>query len=410
MRLISAAIFFLTVWISTTAMAQPTPAEFPQSTAAQQAAYASWRDGFRARAAANGVTSQLFDAAFRGTSYNTEVTYRDGHQAEFTRTIWDYLDVAVSDARVSNGRRLARQNARTLRAIENQYAVEAQVVMSIWGMESNYGAMRGDIPVVEALGTLATNGRRRAWAERELLNVFRILANGDIAPAKLTGSWAGAMGHTQFMPSSYLAYARDIRGDGRRDIWGDNPEDALASTAHYLAAHGWRHGAPVAHEVTLPRGFDYALIDGETRRNADFWAGRGVARVNGALYTGAPFSLWAPAGARGPVFAVYPNFQVIRRYNNAASYALAVGLLADQINGAGPLRASWPRDERALTQAETAEMQRMLEALGYATGGADGRMGPNTRRAIRAFQRARGLINDGAPSVALLSTLRQEAG
>lgn len=406
MRLITAVFTLITLWTVSPAMAQSNPTEFPRATAQQEQSFAAWRDAFRGRALAGGVPAQLFDSAFRGTGFNTEVAYRDSNQAEFTRAIWDYLDRAVSDARVSNGRRLARENRRTLRAVESSYGVEAHVVMSIWGMESNYGAVRGDIPVVEALGTLATEGRRRTWAERELMNVFQILANGDVAPRNLTGSWAGAMGHTQFMPSSYLAYARDLRGDGRRDVWANNPEDALASTAHYLAAHGWQYGAPIAHEVTLPSGFDFGLIDAETRHDAAFWTSRGVTRVQGSLYAGAPFALWAPAGGRGPIFAVYPNFRVIRRYNNAASYALAVGLLADRINGAGPLQASWPRNERPLTQPEAAEMQRLLEALGYATGGADGQIGPNTRRAIRAYQGANGLLNDGEPSVALLDRLR----
>jgi len=410
MRLITAVFVVLTLWTVTPAMAQSNTPEFPPVTAQQQQSFAAWRDGFRTRALANGVPAQSFDAAFRGATYNTEVNYRDSNQAEFTRAIWDYLDRAVSDARVSNGRRLARRNARTLRIVENRFGVEAHVVMSIWGMESNYGAVRGDIRVVEALGTLATNGRRRTWAERELMNVFSILANGDVAPRNLTGSWAGAMGHTQFMPSSYLAYARDLHGDGHRDVWSNNPEDALASTAHYLAAHGWQNGAPIAHEVLLPRGFDFALVDGETRHNADFWTSRSVTRAQGVLYTAAPFALWAPAGGSGPVFAVYPNFRVIRRYNNAASYALAVGLLADRIAGAGPLQAAWPRDERALAQDEIAEIQLRLEGLGYAAGGADGRIGTITRLAICAYQQAKGMLNDGEPSVALLEALRQDAG
>ncbi|MEX0970264.1 MAG: lytic murein transglycosylase [Paracoccaceae bacterium] len=410
MRLIVAILLALSLGIPAISMAQSSPTEFPAATADQQARFLAWRDGFRARALSNGVPAALFDAAFRGRGYNTEVDWRDSNQAEFRRAIWDYLDRAVSDARISNGRRLARRNARTLRAIEARFPVDSHVIMSIWGMESNYGAVRGDIPVIEALGTLATQGRRRAWAERELMNVFRILGNGDIAPRNLTGSWAGAMGHTQFMPSSYLAYARDLRGDGRRDVWGDNPEDALASAANYLAEHGFQRGAPIAHEVRLPSGFDFTLVDGETRHDANFWASRGVRRAEGALYTGAPFALWAPAGGRGPVFAIYPNFRVIKRYNNADSYALAVGLLADRINGGGPLQVAWPRDERPLTVAEIAEVQTILARLGYAPGDADGQMGPNTRTAIRGYQTAKGMLNDGAPTVALLALLRQDAG
>ncbi len=410
MRLILAILLTLSLGIPAISMAQSSPTEFPAATADQQARFAAWRDGFRTRALGNGVPAALFDSAFRGRGFNTEVAYRDANQAEFRRAIWDYLDRAVSDTRITNGRRLARRNARTLRAIESRFPVDSQVVMSIWGMESNYGAVRGDIPVVEALGTLATQGRRRSWAERELMNVFRILGNGDVAPRNLTGSWAGAMGHTQFMPSSYLAYARDLSGDGRRDVWGNNPADALASAANYLAENGFQRGAPIVHEVLLPAGFDFALVDGETRNSAGFWAGLGVRRAEGALYSGAPFALWAPAGGRGPVFAIYPNFQVIKRYNNADSYALAVGLLADRINGAGPLLAAWPRDERPLSAAEIVEIQTILARLGYAPGTADGLMGPNTRNAIRGFQSAKGLLSDGEPTVALLALLRQEAG
>jgi membrane-bound lytic murein transglycosylase B len=387
----------------------PGPEPVPETFDLAQGAsgFDRWRQGFRARALANGIRAEVFDAAFRGVSPNAEVIRLDRRQAEFTKPIWEYLDTATSDDRASNGRANYRRLRRTVEAIERAFGVPASIFVSIWGMETNYGGYRGDIPVVEALATLAFDGRRRSFGEEQLLAALRILQAGDVSPSRMVGSWAGAMGHTQFIPTSYLAYAVDFTGDGRRDVWADDPTDALASAANYLSRAGWNPGQPWGVEVVLPRGFSFANADLDIRRPAGAWTDAGVRTVGGdPIPSRGNAAIFAPAGGRGPAFAVYDNFRVIKRYNNANSYALAVGHLADRINGKGGFAASWPRGDRALSRAEVTEMQRRLTARGFDTGGADGKIGPNTLRAIRAFQSSIGEPPDGYATSALLDKLR----
>ena len=371
------------------------------------ASFSAWRNDFRGRALAQGIRPEVFDAAFRGVAPDPEVVRLDGRQSEFVKPIWDYLDSAVSPERVGTGRSKAAALAERLAAIEARYGVDAEAVLAIWGMETNYGSFRGDMPVVESLATLAFQGRRRAWAEGELVAALRILQAGDAGPAEMRGSWAGAMGHTQFMPSSFLAHAVDFTGDGRRDVWGSDPTDALASAANYLRAHGWRRGQPWGVEVRLPPGFNFAEADQDNRRPVAHWRARGVTAADGGtLPDHGEAAILAPAGARGPVFAVYDNFRVIKRYNNATSYAIGVGHLADRIAGAGPFRAPWPRAERALSRSEASELQALLTARGFDTGGTDGVIGPNTIAAIRAYQAAQGMVPDGFATAGLLQRLR----
>ena len=260
--------------------------------------------------------------------------------------------------------------------------------------------------MIESLATLAYDGRRRAFAEEQLIAALKILAAGDVAPEAMKGSWAGAMGHTQFIPTSYLDYAVDFDQDGRRNVWADEPTDALASAAHYLERFGWRPGAPAAVEVRLPDGFDFAAANPAIRQSATGWQTLGVAAVGGSLPQGDDVAILVPAGARGPAFAVYPNFRVIQRYNNSTAYALAVSHLADRITGKGAIVQPWPRDDRTLSRTEKTELQERLTALGYSTGGADGIVGPNTLRAVRRFQSARGLVPDGYVSGDLLDAVR----
>lgn len=372
--------------------------------------FTAWRAGFRARALAAGVSAATFDAAFDGVAPNARVLELDSFQPEFARPIWDYLDSAVSATRVANGRLQAAEKADALKRIEARYGVDAPVFLAIWGVESAFGANYGDIPVIEALATLAYEGRRRAFGEEQLLAALRILDAGDVTPGRMVGSWAGAMGHTQFIPTSFEAYAVDFTGDGRRDLWSADALDALASTANYLSRFGWTLGAPWGVEAALPGGFDHALADERRRPTAD-WRALGVTRIDGApLEDHGDAALILPAGARGPAFIVYPNFFVIKRYNNATSYALAVGHLADRIAGGGPFVSPWPRGERALSRGEKEEMQARLTQLGFDTRGADGVVGPDTRAAIRAWQGARGLPADGFDSAALLEALRRETG
>ena len=370
-------------------------------------AFTRWREGFRPRAYANGISQRTFDAAFRGIGMNAEVVRLDSRQAEFTKPIWEYLDTAVSDARISNGRENYRKYQRTLAAIEQTYGVDAAAVIAVWGMETNYGSYRGSIPVIEALATLAVQGRRRAFAEEQLIAALKIQQNGDVSPSGMRGSWAGAMGHTQFIPTSYQAYAQDFNRDGRRDVWAEDPTDALASTANYLRTFGWTRGQPWGVEVRLPAGFNYGNIDQDLRRPVSRWTQLGVRGLDGKPVPNyGEAALLAPAGARGPVFMVFSNFRVIKRYNNATSYAMGVGHLAQRIMGAPDFSAAWPRNERALSRSEKIEIQQRLTARGYSTGGADGLIGPNTMDAIRRYQRAQGLVPDGFASSSLLQRLR----
>lgn len=374
--------------------------------AAQPATFSAWQSAFRPRAQAAGISPATLDRAFAGVSLNKQVIELDGRQAEFTRPIWEYLDSAVSDSRIATGQTKARALGRTLSDIETRYSVDYPAVLAIWGLESAYGANFGSIPVVESLSTLAYEGRRRKFAEDQLIAALQILQAGDITPGRMVGSWAGAMGHTQFIPTSFLDYAVDFTGDGKRDIWAPDAVDALASAANYLSRFGWTRGQPPVIEVRLPGGFDYVLADDTARKSASEWAALGVAPVSGALPPSDDVSILLPAGAKGPAFAAYPNFRVIKRYNNATSYALAVAHLADRIRGREAFQQSWPRSDRSLSRGEKQDLQQRLTDLGFDTQGVDGIIGPNSRAAVRNFQQSRGLVPDGYVSAALLGAVR----
>lgn len=370
-------------------------------------AFNRWIDRFRARARAAGIRDRVFDNAFQGVRYNTDVVQKDRNQSEFTKQIWEYLDSAASETRVKNGRAALKKNQRLLNEIEARYGVEAEVVAAVWGLESAYGSFRGDVPIVEALATLAFDGRRGRFFESQLIAALKIIQSGDVAPRRMTGSWAGAMGHTQFIPTSYLAYAVDFRSDGRRDIWADDPTDALASTAAYLRNFGWRKGQPWGVEVTLPKGFNYGLTGERIKKNPADWAAMGVRDTKGAkIPNHGRASILLPAGAQGAVFMIFNNFHVIERYNTADAYVIGVGHLSDRIGGAGTLKAGWPRDDRNLRFREKQEMQRRLTANGFNTIGVDGIIGPNTIAAIRRFQSAQGMVPDGYASFEILKRLR----
>lgn len=378
----------------------------PMTARSGNLAFERWLDGFAGRAEAGGIRRDVLAAALTGLRYNTEIVARDRNQSEFSKALWDYLDSAVSATRIRNGQDMLTRHAGLLDRIEAAYGVEREIVVAIWGLESAYGAYRGRARVIEALATLAFDGRRGAFFEEQLLAALQIVQAGDVAPQEMTGSWAGAMGHTQFIPTSYLAYAVDFSGDGRRDIWSDDPSDALASAAAYLARFGWRTGQPWGVEVRLPQGFDHTLADGRTGSASD-WAAQGVTAADGgALPDHGPAEILLPAGAAGPALMIFGNFRVIERYNTADSYVIAVGHLADRLRGEPAFRQDWPRGDRALLQSERAELQRRLTEAGFSTRGIDGRIGPNTIAAIRAYQLAEGLVPDGYASVRLLDRLR----
>ncbi|MGG7566529.1 lytic murein transglycosylase [Rhodovulum sp. DZ06] len=389
----------------------PRPEPRPMNPAEMERSFAAWRADFRARALAQGVSAALFDQAFANVRPNTRVMELDAFQPEFVRPIWAYLDSAVSDTRVTTGREKRAALAPLLAEIEDRHGVDREAVLAIWGVETNFGTIRGSINVFEALGTLAWHGRRKDFAEEQLLAAFRIVAAGEITPEAMVGSWAGAMGHTQFIPTSYLAYAADHDGDGRRNVWGEDPGDGLASTAAYLARFGWEQGAPWGAEVKLPAGFDLSLADQKIRRSPEAWSALGVTAADGGpVPAHGEASIILPAGASGPAFAVFNNFRVIKRYNNATSYAMAVGLLAQRIGGAPDPAYAWPRDQRRMSVEEMKEVQALLNGLGFNAGVPDGIIGPNTQGAIRAFQRSRGLPADGFVNAPLLDALRGAGG
>ena len=361
------------------------------------AGFEAWRAGFRAQALHAGVKATVFDRAFANVHYSASSRKQGSNQSEFVRPIWEYLDSALSRQRIAEGRRKARDLKTSLRRIRRNSGVDPAILLAIWGLESSYGGFRGNTYTIEALANAAYTGRRRDFAETELLAALEIITRGEVVPERMRGSWGGAMGHTQFMPTTFLRYAIDGNGDGRRDIWEDDPRDALASTAHYLRQLGWMAGQPWGTEVTLPKAFDYSLSGELKAHPAAFWRARGVRLASGRpLPDGnGPVALLVPAGARGPVFAVYSNFQALRRYNKSVSYALAVGLLANRLRGAPALMHPWPRDEKPLNHGQIKAIQQALMAQGLDTGGADGKIGPKTIQALQIWQKRHGMLADG---------------
>ncbi|ADZ69275.1 lytic murein transglycosylase [Polymorphum gilvum] len=375
------------------------------------AAFDTWVRGFWPEARAAGISAATYNAVFTGMSPDPDTIRLMNRQSEFVKPIWDYLAGAVSDTRVETGKAMLAQYGDVLRAIEQRYGVDRAVVLAVWGMETNYGGFMGKHNVIRALATLAYGApRRQEFWRSELVTALGIVQAGHIRHDQMIGSWAGAMGHTQFMPSSWKRYAADYNGDGRRDIWTSIP-DALASTANYLKEHGWQTGKTWGYEIALPRGFDYGLADDSTTKTLREWQRMGIRRANGRDFPRLDDNavLVLPAGAAGPAFLMLRNFFVIKRYNNATSYALAVGHLADRIIGGSGFVGDWSREHLPLTREETIELQTALNRKGFHVGEPDGQIGPATRRGIRAYQQARGLIPDGYASVVLLARLKMDS-
>ncbi|MCE0506091.1 lytic murein transglycosylase [Roseivivax sp. GX 12232] len=373
-----------------------------------QAGFETWIAAFRPYALTEGISATTYDEAFASARFDPGIVEKDRRQNEFTKTIWDYLDTAVSDARVANGRAALKAQGATLDRIEAEYGVSKEIVTAIWGLESAYGGFKGTTPTLGALATLAYEGRRAAFFEAEVIAALKILEAGETSAPNLRGSWAGAMGHTQFMPSSYLELAVDWTGDGRRDIWGEDPADALASTAAYLAERGWQTGVPWGFEVLLPSDFDYLQARRDNTKTLEGWRGLGVAPVGQPeVPAETELSLLLPAGADGAAFLISENFEVLESYNTADAYVIAVGHLAQRLAGAGPLTNSWPRQDRALTYDERIELQELLRAAGFDPEKIDGRIGPLTIAAVRNYQDAEGLRPDGYVSLRVLEHLRE---
>ena len=389
------------------ASAQGSGAATAMTQVGSDAGLQAWLVDFRSRAMAADIDAQVFDAAMNGVRYDTEVIRRDRNQSEFTKTVWEYLKTATSDLRIENGKKALSRHRADLEQIEKTYAVDKEVVVAIWGLESAYGTFRGSDSVITSLASLAYDGRRSAFFEAELLEALRILQDGDTQPDQMKGSWAGAMGHTQFMPSSFQLYAVDFTGDAKRDIWGDDPRDALASTAAYLKHFGWTQGQPWGVEVHVPDGFDYLQADRDVLKSPEEWAALGVMGLDGtAVADHGPASILLPGGAEGAAFMIFSNFGVIERYNTADAYVIGIGHLSDRIAGGGPIEQGWPMQDRALTFDERTELQTRLTALGFDTVKIDAKIGPLTINAVRRFQVANGFLPDGYPSLRLLDRIR----
>ena len=376
---------------------------------AARPSFEEWKAGLKTEALAAGVSAKTFDRAFTLVQVNQDILAKEQSQAEFTRTIWEYLDKAVSPSRVEDGRLLAIANAGALAEAESRYGVPRQVIVAIWGLESAYGESMGDYNVIEALATLAYAGRRGPVFREQLIDALVILEHGDVLASDMRGSWAGAMGQTQFMPAAYQRFAVDGDGDGRRNIWRSLP-DIYASTANYLASHGWRGGEPWGAEVRLPKDFPWEMAEVDIRKPIDEWRLRGVRLIDGRDLpaVGSQAAIVAPAGHRGPVFILFDNFRVILKYNNSTAYGLAVALLSDRIAGGGPLIAQWPTDEPPLSPDERLVLQNLLAERGYDPGEVDGVVGPKTRAAVRKYQLSAGLVPDGYPTQQLLRMLRND--
>ncbi len=372
------------------------------------ASFDEWRGQFRNRALAAGLSPALLDRELAGLTPNPRVISLDSAQPEFSKPVGDYIKGTVSDERIARGQRF-RAQLPFWNGIEQRYGVPRDVLIAVWAMESAFGAVQGDFDVIRCMASLAFHGRRRAFAEGELIAALKIIESGEADRGRLKGSWAGAMGQTQFLPSNYLATAVDGDGDGRRDIWGSS-NDALASAANLLAKGGWTRGEGWAREVIAPPGFDYSLTEGP-RETPDWWAGLGVRPADGRGWSSADAAakamLAAPAGAAGPIFLLLPNHFAIRKYNNSTAYALGIGLLADRFAGGGPLVRAWPI-EVPLGIGDRIGAQTALARLGFDPGAPDGVVGVNTRTALRAWQKARGIVADGYLSMDMVRRLNVE--
>jgi membrane-bound lytic murein transglycosylase B len=375
--------------------------------AADDAGFRAWLDAFRPEAQAQGIGAATLDRAFAGVRYNARIIELDSHQPEFTKPIWEYVAAVVTDDALKKGRQKLAEHRRLLERVRQRFGVPPEYVIAIWRIESGFGANFGNFGVVEALATLAYAGRRQDFWKKELIAALRMVESGEVPLQRLVGSWAGAMGHTQFMPSGYLAKAIDFDGDGKRDLWSSLP-DVFASTANHLVIGGWQGNTPFGIEVRLPAGFRYDLAD-TLRQPVAEWTKLGV-----TLPDGRPLPAWpgdtgilVPAGHKGPAFLVSGNYRALLDYNNATAYALALGLFAERLRGGGRVAKPWPVDDRQLSRSEKEELQRLLLERGFDPGKIDGMIGPASRAAIRGFQQKHGLPADGYADYAFLELVRR---
>jgi membrane-bound lytic murein transglycosylase B len=390
-----------------TAQGQVHPLMTPEAIASAAANFDRCLASLWPQAAQRGISRRTFDAATRGLEPDLKIMDLLDRQPEFEKPIWDYLDDLVNEGRIATGKIAVAQNRAAFDAVEKTYGVDRYVLAAIWGIESNFGTQGGERPVVQSTATLACIGRRQSYFREEFLSTLEILEHGDVPAEHLKGSWAGAFGPTQFMPTSFKRYAVDFDGDGRKNVVDSIP-DLLASTANNLKRDGWHAGSSWGYEVVLPPSFNFMFADSSIRKTIKEWEALGIRRAGNKAFPrpGDAASLMTPAGARGPAFLVIENFRVIMKYNPAEAYALAIGHLADRMRGGEPFVQPWPRDEGALARNERFELQGRLATLGYDVGDNDGNLGPRTRAALRDFQSRSGLVPDGFASGKLLDRLR----
>lgn len=375
--------------------------------AADEAGFRAWIDAFKAEARQQGISDATLERAFAPARFNARIIELDSHQPEFVKPVWEYIAGVVTEDSLRRARQKLREHAALLARVQQRYGVPPEYIVAIWRIESGFGANFGNFSVVEALATLAYGGRRQDFWKGELIAALRIAQSGEVPPERLVGSWAGAMGHTQFMPSAFLKLAVDFDGNGKRDLWTSLP-DVFASTANHLVAGGWKGTTPFGIEVRLPANFDYELAETQRKPVAD-WRALGV-----TLADGRPLPAWpgetaivVPAGHRGPAFLVSENYRALLDYNNAMAYALSLGLFAERLRGGGRIAKPWPTGDRQLGRTEKEELQRLLAERGFDPGKIDGQLGPNSRAAIRAFQKKAGLPPDGYAEHGLLDLIRK---
>lgn len=416
--LLALSLAFLPVLLgANAATADPTvrmSAPVPDDPVDRSPEFTKWLATFRNEALAQGISAETFDRATARIKLNPRVIELNENQPEFSRAIWDYIDSAVSSDRIAKGREHLRKYRKSLRRSEDKHGVSPSIITAIWSLESNFGNNLGGFNVIEALATLAFEGRRASFGREQLIAALRIIQSGDIEPSRMVGSWAGAMGQTQFIPTVFLQYAEDGNGDGKRDLW-DTRSDVFNSTANYLSNKGWQQDAPCFDEVKLPDGFDYSLADISIEKPVRDWAAMSVTRVNGNSLTGregvnkdAPAAILLPGGHKGPAFIAYPNFKAVLAYNNAISYALAICQLSKKFDGGASFEVSWPRGEvLILSRADRFELQTLLDKQGFDVGEPDGVLGKKSREAIRAYQKKIAVPADGLATMSLLYSLRQ---
>ena len=382
----------------------------PPPPSSGDAKFAAFLAEARITARAQGITDATFDAATAGIAPIASIATMNANQPEFSKPVWGYLDSAVSARRIKDAQFMLTRYGDVLARIEASSGVPKEILVAVWGMETDYGSETGGFNLFAALATLAYDGPRADYARPEFFAALRLDQEQHYPLSEMVASWAGAFGQTQFTPTTFFKYATDGDGDGRIDLWQSAP-DALASAAKLLSGQGWKTGQPWGYEVQLPPTFLYEMADTETLKPIAEWRALGVTTAQGKALPDAPENagILLPAGARGPAFLVLPNFSVILKYNNAVSYALAIGLLADRMAGAPPVRHAWPRDERPLSRAERMQFQTDLAKLGFDPGTPDGVLGRRTRAALRQYQKAHGLAVDGFPTASLLSLLDQAA-